>query len=122
MRMKSLYLTVILAISSYTIGIACSCVYIPTFCETITYIHGVIDTGYVIVHARVEDKSSSEMHVRVLTILFGTPNGSVLTIPQGYGADCRQNVEIFDQDSEYIFALYGRSDQGTICQSVESTI
>jgi len=110
--MRNVLISFIILLVTHIHGLSCSCVYIPTFCETITYGNGSIDTNYLIIHARVESKSNTEMKVRVLTVLFGTPNGSVLTIPQGYGADCRESIDGFDQNSEYIFALRGRSEEG----------
>ena len=91
------------------VAFSCSCIYIPTFCETISYGGGPIDSNYVIIHARVDSKNNDEMHVRVLTILHGTPDGNVLTIPQGYGADCRASIDGFEKNKEYIFALRGNS-------------
>jgi hypothetical protein len=109
--MKTLYISLLLLFSVVHIGYACSCAYVPTFCETISY-GGTVDSFYLIVHARVENKSASEMKIRVIDVLFGTTPETVLTIPQGYGADCRESINRFNENSEYIFALYGTSDIG----------
>lgn len=93
---------------------ACSCVQIPTFCETITW-HGAIDSNYLIIHAIVEDKESEWMDVRILDVLFGTPSETVITIPNGYGADCRMSIAPFNTGDQYIFALYGETYHLSIC-------
>ncbi len=110
--MKNLYITCILLCSAFATGFSCSCAYVPTFCESITYLDGTIDSNYVIVHAEVLSKNNSEMELRMLTHLFGTPSESVLTVPQGYGADCRESIGGFNVGSEYVFAFWGRSDGG----------
>jgi hypothetical protein len=105
--MKYLSLALLFLLARPESSYACSCAYVPTFCETISFNGGAIDSSYVIVHAKVESKNNDGMSIRILNILFGEPEGTVLHIPQGYGADCRESVDGFDKNSEYIFALLG---------------
>ena len=89
----------------------CNCVPIGTFCETITT-EGKIDTTYLIVYGEVERKTSEVMHVRIIDLLFGSPSEEVLTIPNGYGIDCREPIAKFKEGSQYLFALHGKDVLG----------
>lgn len=90
---------------------ACSCAYIGTFCETITF-GGAISSSYLIVHATVENKSASDMSVRIIDVLFGNPSQNTLVIPDGNGADCRESISNFTVGNSYIFAVYDHGEFG----------
>ncbi len=85
--------------------VGCSCVFIPTFCEPITYPSGDIDSMLLIVHGKVEGKTADEMQVRVVDVLFGAVEENILRIPNGDGADCQEFISKFSMGDTYLFAL-----------------
>jgi hypothetical protein len=112
--MKQLFLILCASIAMQLSVSACSCLFIPTFCETITR-PGYVDSNYLIIHGRVESKNQESMQVRILDVLFGTPEDMVVTIPQGYGADCRESINGFEPNGHSLFALYGDTYHLSIC-------
>lgn len=84
--------------------LACSCAFIPTFCETVDQGDG-IDSSFVLVHAEVERKMHDGMHLKVWDVLFGEAVPTSIFVPKGDGADCSVNTDLFDQGREYLFAL-----------------
>jgi hypothetical protein len=112
--MKRIFLTLLTGIGMQLSTSACSCIYVPTFCETITF-PGYIDSNYLIIHGQVESKNSESMKVRIIDVLFGTPTETVVTIEQGYGVDCRESISHFETSNNYVFALYGASYNLSIC-------
>lgn len=94
----------------HAVAWSCSCIYIPTFCETLTFGDGVIDTNYLIVHARAEDKLHDGLRVSIISKLFGATEDASLVIRKGNGADCLVNTDVFAEGKEYVFAFHGKYD------------
>lgn len=109
--MKAFYITILFLVSFLSTGKACSCAYVPTFCETITF-GGHISSAYLIVHGIVEDKDGSYMTVRIKDVLFGNPQLVNIAIPDGNGADCRESISTFTIGKDYIFAVYDHGEFG----------
>lgn len=97
---------------SHLAGKACSCAYIPTFCETITFGNDSINANYIIAHVSVEEKFATGMKIEVRQLFFGQPESSTITIESGNGADCRRNTEQFTVGNQYLFAISGNTQYG----------
>jgi hypothetical protein len=91
---------------------ACSCAYIPTFCETITFGNDSVNANYIIAHVSVEEKFATGMKVKIRQVFFGQPESSIISIESGNGADCRRNTEQFTVGNQYLFAISGNSQYG----------
>lgn len=90
---------------------ACSCIYIPTFCETISF--GVTGTEYSYHIALVEtDKKFNDgMRIKVLDVLYGDlASDHTYMIRKGNGADCQVNTDGLDEKKQYLMALGGPSE------------
>jgi hypothetical protein len=105
---KAFTLTFMLAfILQSEISNACSCVYIGTFCETITYNNSVEVSPYLcVIRGTVIAQESDKMKVRVVEHLGGTaPVSHEIFIRSGNGADCGEFVGGFEIGKDFVFAM-----------------
>jgi len=88
---------------------ACSCIYIETFCETLSY----SDTLHhdLIIYGVVTGKSNAGMEVEVLEKLYGEDKRRTVFIKSGNGADCGEYTGRFDIGQEMVLALYMTYDR-----------
>lgn len=91
-------------------GLACTCVYIPTFCQTLTFPNDTISAHYVIVHARAERHTANGLKIRVIDLLYGDETEHEIEIRRGNGANCLVNTDLFTLGKDYIFAFHGKHE------------
>ncbi|MBK7428168.1 MAG: T9SS type A sorting domain-containing protein [Saprospiraceae bacterium] len=85
---------------------ACSCVYIGTFCETITYNNEEVSPYLCVIRGTVIAQESDRMKVRVVEHLGGTaPEGEEIFILSGNGANCAEFVGGFEIGKDFVFAM-----------------
>ncbi|MEM1321670.1 MAG: T9SS type A sorting domain-containing protein [Bacteroidota bacterium] len=85
---------------------ACSCIDIPTFCETITYGgDGEVTVG-LIVRARKTKTLNDGMVVEIQDVLYGEESDGSLIVRDGNGADCGLHTGVFEENEELILALH----------------
>lgn len=93
-------------ILQYDIAKACTCAYIPTFCETITYNSDVIIPYFSVIRGTVVSQESDRMKVRVVDHIGGTaPASQEIFIRSGNGADCGEFTGGFEVGKDFIFAM-----------------
>ena len=82
---------------------SCSCIYIPSFCETLPYYENAI----VIRGKIVSNNNKKEMDVKVEEVLLGSIDQANVTIQSGNGADCGEFTENFKKGETYILIING---------------
>lgn len=104
---KALPFTLILAIVlNASILNACTCAYIGTFCETITYNSEEVSPFLCVIRGTVIAQESDRMKVRVVEHLGGaTPVGQEIFILSGNGANCAEFVGGFETGKDFVFAM-----------------
>lgn len=112
--MKIIFTTLTFFFCFFQMGWTCSCIHIETFCETITYNDGNIDSNTLIVLVRKNQNNSIGMEVEIMDVLHGTLSENKIDIRKGNGADCGVNTDIFDNDQELLLALWPWEHQGVI--------
>jgi hypothetical protein len=89
---------------------ACSCIFIETFCESLTFnTEDELQEGLIIIHGKVTAQLNSGVQVEVLTNIHGDLSENQIRINSGNGADCRLNTSQFQENQEFIFATYESS-------------
>ncbi|NUO01601.1 MAG: T9SS type A sorting domain-containing protein [Saprospiraceae bacterium] len=105
--MKKNFTLLLFALLGYSgISHACSCIYIPTFCETITYGNNGQIADYLSVYAgTVSAATDSEIELLVQETYFGEFNtGQTIRLAKGFGADCVLELSNFAVGDTYIIA------------------
>jgi len=105
--MKKIFTLLLLALPGFAgIGHACSCVYIPTFCESITYgNNGQINDRLSVYAGTVSTVTESDIEMLVQETYFGEFNTwQTITLRRGFGADCVLNLSNFVVGETYIIA------------------
>lgn len=105
--MKKIFTLLWFALPGFAgISHACSCVYIPTFCETITYgNNGQIDDHLSVYAGTVSKVTETDIQMLVQETYFGEFNTwQTITLQRGSGADCVLSLSTFAVGETYIFA------------------
>lgn len=106
------YLLVLIFSSIQITLVACSCVFIESFCETTTF--GSDSTwADLIVYGEKISNQEDGMEVEVLNIFHGVENRSSIFIKRGNGADCGEDTDRFNIGEQFIFALIKGDPRGT---------
>lgn len=85
---------------------ACTCAYIGTFCETITYNSEVISPYLCVIRGTVISQESDRMKVKVVDHLGGAvPSASEVFIISGNGANCGEFTGGFEVGKDFVFAM-----------------
>lgn len=109
--MRLLY-TFYLVLLNYTICLACSCIGPFSFCETLARAES-LDQSYSIVVGQkngfVEDEY---IFFDIQTVIYGEELDDRVKIEFGYGADCREPTQYWDEDIQYIIILDEPNEDG----------
>ncbi len=83
---------------------ACSCVYIATFCESLSFQDSIYHD--LIVYGAVTNVQNNGMEVSIIEQLYGQEARSSIFIKRGNGANCGEDTNQFKRGQELILALY----------------
>lgn len=85
---------------------ACTCAYIGTFCETITFNSEEISQNLCVIRGTVIAQEPDKMKVRVVEHLGGAiPIGSEIFILSGNGANCAEFTGGFEIGKDFVFGM-----------------
>ncbi len=97
---------IILFFLTYVQVTACSCIAIPSFCETLSfYDFSGKDSTSIIVRAKLEKHHPDRAEIKVLDWLKGPVTDQYLDVLSGDGANCRSFMDQFKKGTEWIFIL-----------------
>lgn len=84
---------------------ACTCIYIETFCETVTYNNGgEIQETINLIHGKVLGQESGGINVQVLSIIHGEILENEIFISDALNNFCGQLTADLKVNNEFIFA------------------
>lgn len=101
---RIILLSIFLFLIGQPLSYACSCIYIPTFCETINYSDSIYHD--LIVLGTVTGFSEDGMDIYVKERLFGQDQRQKIFIKNGNGADCGEHTSQFKRGQNLILALH----------------
>lgn len=104
--MKHFFTTLLFLIAFLAPAFTCDCIFIGTFCETITYgNNGQVSPDYEIDYVKVIAADPEGVDVQVLQVFFGQATaGQTLHYIRGNGADCIPMMQDVLPGKTYIFA------------------
>lgn len=104
--MKHTLLLVFLLLTGSYAARACTCIYIDSFCETITYdSDGINEWVKMVIRGKIVRQDQEGLTVAIVDLLHGEAPDSELRILSGNEADCRKNTNEFREGEEYLMAL-----------------
>ncbi len=114
------FLTTLVLICACFVGktSACSCIFIPDFCQTITFgNNGAIPAYLHIYYVKVATQSASGMKVNILKTYHGEDlTGHPIFITSGDGANCNVITSQFAVGEEMIIAAAKNEDQWSLSE------
>ncbi|MEL7119070.1 MAG: T9SS type A sorting domain-containing protein [Bacteroidota bacterium] len=101
---RQLILTLLFSLLFTGTPFCCSCIYIPSFCETVTF----DDTIYsdLVIMGEIINKNGVGMNVRILDKFYGKETANEIFVRGGNGADCGDDLWHFEAGQQVILNLY----------------